>query len=189
VNITVAVGLITSGSTLAGGLIASMTALKVQKRQTARQDAFAVAERTERQIAQRRTVRREAYVQLLNKFDQVNDLVQECWKSTPPTEPDQPMDETLRAADRGMATFDNAMNTVQLEGPSILVEAAAWANRTFQDEIIHIAQLCIDNMGSKTIMHQIENNKYKGYSSTRLRIKSELIDAATVGLRQTDVES
>lgn len=40
VNITVAVGLITAGSTLAGGLIASITSLKIQGKQLREQNVL-----------------------------------------------------------------------------------------------------------------------------------------------------
>jgi hypothetical protein len=175
VNIAIAVGLITAGSTLAGGIIASIATLKAQSSQIKQQ-----------QGAQRRAIRREAYVQLLNKFDEVDSLFQECWEMRLNSEPDRPVDLAFLAPlDRGVKSFDNAMNAVKLEGPEDVVVAAAQVQNAFREEGLFLAHLAIDSSKSGAAIRQIAEMKYQEFYDSRQAVKSHLIKVAASTLGKT----
>ena len=86
-NVTIAVAIITSLSTLSGGLIAGFVSLQSQKRQIAAQAELATIERKYNRVQQHADSRKQTYVQFLNKVNDVERLLEKCWleecKSSP----------------------------------------------------------------------------------------------------------
>lgn len=185
-NTAVAVGLITAGSTLAGGIIASLATIKAQNNQIKQQMVIAQAERAERQNSERRAIRREAYVQLLNKFDEADNLMTECWKARPDSRPVESATEAEVAVEEGVKSFDSAVNTVRLEGPPSVVDAAVKASQAFWDEMRYQAYLTdIDVTGSFDILQPIDPDKYDELHKIRLTARADLIKAAASALNET----
>jgi hypothetical protein len=178
-NIAVAVGLITAGSTIIGGLTASITTLKAQGNQVKLQRTLAETEHKEQQEAASRAIRRDAYVALLNKFDEVEVLITECWKQIPSIAPHvQPPHESDVLLEKGLKSFDTTMNMVRLEGPTTVVVAAANARQVFWTEMIFVSRLSIDNKGSREILHRIDAVNYNKCVELRLMAKNQLVHAA-----------
>ena len=133
-NITVAVGLITAASTLAGGLVASITSLKIQGKQLRDQNTQLKAERHERQDAERRSIRREAYIQLLNQLDKVDQLICVWWPDADSIRKEMNKYEgDISDVSNALDVLENLMNIVSLEGPKAAELAAKKAADTFAD--------------------------------------------------------
>ena len=109
---TVAVALITSLSTLCGGVIGSATSLILSNSQSHKD-----------KLDKRREIRRDAYVQLLNKFDGLVVLLDKCWMTQAPPKYAEVSAELLAVQD-GLYELENATNAVQLEGPAEIIEVA-----------------------------------------------------------------
>ncbi len=79
-NVTIVVALITAISTLLGGLIAGVISLRIAVRQANAQRQLAKDERQEQQASDRRKAQREIYVQLLNRFDEIERRLHDFWQ-------------------------------------------------------------------------------------------------------------
>jgi LPS O-antigen subunit length determinant protein (WzzB/FepE family) len=138
-NITVAVGLITAGSTLAGGLIASVTSLKIQAKQLREQNVLLKAERQERQNSERRSIRRDAYTEFLNQMDKTDDLIDIWWPDAASFKYEFVKSEgDITDVTKAMTALDNLANIVSLEGPEGPELAAKNAMEAFKRSFLYL---------------------------------------------------
>jgi hypothetical protein len=178
-DLTIAVGLITSGSTIAGGLIASLSTLMAQKNQARHQERLTEAEHRELRNNESIRLRREAYLTLLNKFDEITELTVECWKDRPCVDPQRiPANETELALEKSVKSLDVTLNAVMLEGPAAIIDVAHKAKRIFRDEMLAIARLSLDNAGINNSLQAIDPEEYIKRSEQRISAKYEIIRVA-----------
>lgn len=144
---TIAVSLITALATLSGGLIAGVISLKVQQRQIEAQHKLSLLEHKEQRDTGRRQVRREAYVQLLTQCDEVIRRFDKCWETRPTATEDSPGRSEYVEAESGRHEFEVALNTVYLEGPQNVSDAAKELGLALALESLAIAQCFADNIG------------------------------------------
>lgn len=179
-NITVAVGLITAGSTLAGGLIASITSLKTQGKQLREQNVLLKAEREERQNAERRRIRREAYTGFLNQLDKVDELVDIWWPETTSTKSEFIKSEgNISDVTKAMVALENLMNIVSLEGPEAAKLAATDAAMTFKDSF---SGLLTEALKAKEGNVALDADKSDQCNTARMEAKAAFIEAARKAL-------
>lgn len=179
--------LITSISTLAGGLLASITSLRIQRRQTNIQNAIVLSERAEREDANRRQIRRDAYVHLLTCFDGASDALDKCWEAIPPADADGPVSEEVNATRKLLVSLDTALNTVNLEGPPTVYSAATQLSTVINNQLNKLVHLNIDNEGSKEPLFKIAGPEYKVWKP-RLEAKSAFIEVAREALERTTID-
>jgi hypothetical protein len=184
-NATVAVALITSLSTLMAGVIASITSLIVGHRQNEREKERSQPERTAQQGDQQKQIRRDAYLQLLNKFDEVDGLISKAWEDYPPEKDDNPPREGTMAAREGTESLPNAMNIVKLEGPEPVIDAGEEAEKAFHEELYYILQIGVSNIGKKERLFLLAKGNYGEHYGKRLTVKKKLVDAARRGLKES----
>lgn len=178
-NITVAVGLIAAGSTLAGGLIASVTSLKVQGKQLREQNVLLKAERQERQNAERRSIRRDAYTAFLNQLDKVDELMDVWWPGSTLVEEDLIKRKgDISDVANALVILENLANIVSLEGPEAAELAAKNATTTFKDALIDLAVERIHEGGGV----EIDKGKQDQSNTVRMEAKAAFIEAARKGL-------
>jgi gas vesicle protein len=174
VNVAIAVGLITSGSTLIGGAIASITALMVQRNQLGKEASRALSEREELRNSQLRALRREVYVQMLARFDEADDALLEHWKDDAGGNPDEPVSAGSDASEKAVRNFDHIINLVRLEGAEEVVKAAEEASGVLWGEFRYMTELIVKYPGPKEILHQAAGDKYGDFYSARRVMKEKL---------------
>lgn len=193
VNIAIAVGLITAGSTLAGGLIASVTALKVQSNQLKEQDSVAKAERAERRDTQRRELRREAYAQFIGRFEELDTLVDDCWDwlrgSKSESEPSgiaRHVTEKILAARNALSALDSPLNIIALEGPADVQIAAHEVRFVFAQEYLRVELELIGKLvPSEKSTLGLNEDYYEESHKRRHTAKTVFIEAARTALEPT----
>jgi hypothetical protein len=184
VDITVAVALITAGSTLVGGLAASVTAISVQRRQIEGQKTLARLQLLEERETRRNDMRREIYIQVLNEFDKISDLLSKCWMEEPPAGHDEVVPESMIALDGGIQRFESAMNAVSIEGPTSVADMAQKAAQNFRDEFLTVLKLAERNIGRSDVLSSLANNEYSNAYQMRLVMKDELVVAIKSALAE-----
>jgi gas vesicle protein len=162
---TVAVALITSLSTLLGGLIGSVTSLFITNNQS----------RKER-LEKRREIRRDAYVQFLNKFDEVVVLLDKCWARESGLEGSE--SDEMKAVARGLDELENAMNTAQLEGPAEIVDIARKVYDFLGQEFDLLLLITKEHRTSSRPRFELSDGKYFEARDSRITVKRKFIDAA-----------
>jgi hypothetical protein len=181
-NATIAVALITALSTLCGVLIAGIITLKVNKAQGEQQTAVAKAEIDERKKAEQRAVRRQAYVQFLNRFDEVERGLMDGWKISPADDADSR--RALGAVENNLSSLDGYRNIVSMEGPvrvaatAAVLRAMLWdeyhllldSRRRFRESKEHASEHVIEHLPKSRL--QVE------------RARSDFIDMASRALEQ-----
>jgi hypothetical protein len=187
-DVAVAVGLITSGSTLTGVIIASVTTVRVQKNQMVHQRALAEAERQEARNAALRTMRHGMYETLLNRIDEITELASACWVDRPCAASSLPANETELALEKGLKTLDGVLNSVMLEGSVSVIEAAHKAKQVFRGEMIQIAKISLGNAGMNTTLQSLAPDEYEKCYERRVSAKYEIIRAAATMLQGTNLD-
>jgi hypothetical protein len=179
-NITVAVGLITAGSTLAGGLIASITSLKIQGKQLREQNVLLKAERQERQNAERRSIRRDAYTGFLNQLDKVDELIDVWWPGTTLFKSALIKSEgDISDLNKAFVALENLMNIVSLEGPEAPELAATNAAMTYKNCLV---DLIVEREKARSGNVALDEDKRNQCSTARDRAKDAFIEAASKAL-------
>lgn len=184
VNITIAVGLITAGATLAGGLIASITGLKIQARQLTEQNTQLEAERTDRHADERRALRREAYAQLLKKLDEVEHLSDSYW--TPKIgivgrilfKPIENPAEIVKALEE----LEAAANIISLEGPETAEAAAKNILKVITKNFTDLFADMSKSEGSSVELDDEGLQKLDNNAAALLEAKKAFIEAARKAL-------
>lgn len=121
-NDAVAVGLITSASTLLAVALTGAVSIWIARSQLRHQARVSTAERDERRAAHHRDVRRDAYVRFLARVDEAYRQLDLRWAELPPARPEPPRTDPVYGALRGL---DEAHNLVLLEGPDEVTAQAA----------------------------------------------------------------
>jgi hypothetical protein len=183
-DITVAVALITAGSTLVGGLTASVTAISVQRKQIEGQKTLARLQLLDERETRRNDMRREIYIQVLNEFDKISDLLSKCWMEEPPVGFDEEVAASMIAVDDGIRSFESAMNAVSIEGPVSVADIAQKAAQNFRDELLAVLRLAEKNIGRSDVLSSLAKNEYSNKYQARLGIKDELVEAIKSALAQ-----
>jgi hypothetical protein len=183
-NITIAVGLITAGSTLAGGLIASVTSLKVQGKQLREQNVLLKAERQERQDAERRSIRRDAYTGFLNQLDKVDYLIDVWWPGTASFKYELVKSEgDISDITSALMALENLANIVSLEGPKGPELAAKTAAMIFSRSFVTlVVEREKAKEGTSTITYALDKDKLDKSTRARREAKEAFIEAASKAL-------
>jgi hypothetical protein len=184
---TVSVALITSLSTLTAGAIASATTLMINRSQANKENKRLQTERKERYADQKREIRRDAYLQLLGKFDEVDNLMNECWKLYPQGE-DAPVRQEMLEAGESINALDYALNVVRLEGPQKVVDAAQEMQLLFNGEIVDMLRLSTSNPNAQKPLYLLEENDGNPYGKAlggRRNKKEKFIITARQALEDT----
>jgi hypothetical protein len=140
VNATVAVALITSASTLFGGALASVTTLGINRNQAKNEAVRSSFELKTRESSERRQIRRDAYLHLLNAFDETDSRLEMYWRRHPPAEKSESVLAEFEETEAAISAFANAANAVQLEGPDQVIRAAEEALSAFESEFSKYSQ-------------------------------------------------
>jgi hypothetical protein len=178
-NITVAVGLITAGSTLAGGLIASITSLKIQGKQLREQNVLLKAERQERQNAERRSIRRDAYTGFLNQLDKVDYLIDIGWPGSMSVKYELVKSEgDISDISNALTALENLANIISLEGPEAAELAAQNAATTFTHSFV---ALVVEREKAKEGI-ALDKDKLGQSTTARRDAKEAFIEAARKAL-------
>jgi hypothetical protein len=185
VNATALIALITAMSTLLGGLIGSLTSIRIHKSQVAERDRVVREQRGELMGARTREVRREAYVLLLTRFDQLDALLRKCWELSPFVEADDPIPDAIIDARDSLAAIANALNTVNLEGPPSVAEAGDKANALLHSELSTILTQLRRNTGEKEILLIMKNEIFQQAMADRMEAKKAIIDSAKAALHNS----
>jgi hypothetical protein len=168
-DITVAVALITSLSTLGGGLIGSATSVTINHSQSHKE-----------KLAKRRELRRDAYMQLLNKFDEMVVMLENCWMLSPSDYYEDASRQAL-AVNTGLFALENATNAVQLEGPAEIIAPAREMYNLLNKEFNLLLDVANENQGKDEIrkcFFQLSDKKYFKARDSRPTAKKNFIDAA-----------
>lgn len=185
-NVTIAVSLITACSTLAGGVIASVTTFIVQKTQLRHQERLAVAERRETRNAELRAMRRTVFETLLNKYDELSELATDCWKDRPCISVDAPPNVSEIALEKGLRSFEEVLNSVMIEGSAQVIQAAHKAKQILREEMLLITQISLQNAGQNTSLHTFDRSNYGKCYDQRVSVKYEIIKAVAIMLESID---
>lgn len=177
-NTTLGVALITSLSTLSAGLLASVTSLRIQRRQTDTQLGIALSEQAERKDAQHRQLRRDSYVQLLTRFDEVTSALQSCWERNPPTTPDEPLNEAISQVRNLLSSLDASLNIVLLEGPQSLANAARDMQHIVNAEFDELIACTVKYAGKQEPLFGLVNEAGYRVVAIRYNAKAAFIEAA-----------
>lgn len=181
-SITIGVALITSISTLSGGLIASLVGLKVQKRQIIAQATLAASEREEQRLLRDADSRRQTYIQFLNQVNDVERLLQKCWEERVPGITDY-TSETLEKAWEGAKDLERAANMVALEGPTEVDELARSLYGDIFEEIDSITDAILTSIGNGKTVSDAAPGKRAEHLRSRKHMKSEFISMARKATR------
>ena len=167
VDITVAVALITSLSTLGGGLIGSATSILTNNGQARKE-----------KLAKRREIRRDSYMQLLNKFDELIPLLDDCWMKTPAeNNREGGADRVMRARD-GLRAVENATNSVQLEGPMEILDPAREMHLLLLNEFGLLLDMITENRNEDVkCCFELADDKYFKKRDSRPIAKRKFLDS------------
>lgn len=194
VNIAIAVGLITAGSTLAGGLVASVTALKIQSKQLREQIVLAREERAERQAAQRRELQRAAYARFIGIFEELDTLINDCWDRVPKfrSDPEPLLEITRYVAEKirvirvALDTLNSSINVIALEGPVDVETAARKVCFVFAQECIKIELALVGRLHPEESTADLKDYGYEKSHMSRYAAKAEFIETARTALEPTE---
>jgi hypothetical protein len=181
---TVIIALITALSTLSGGLIGSVTGLRIHHSQIEVQEKLDNENRMEKRARRRRKLRRQAYVSLLSRLDKIENLIQRCWELTPLPTHDDPIPDTLVEAHDQFAAIAAALNTVRLEGPPSVAEAGEAANEVIRSELSMILMHLLENAGKRDILIVLATDDFRRATHQRQQAREQLMAAAQVALEQ-----
>jgi hypothetical protein len=131
-NTTIAVAIITALATTAGAGIAAVFSLMNQSRQSKLQEE-----------AQRRQIRRDAYVSFLTKFDEMSSIYDTVWNAPVSDDPFNPVVEPIDQT----VLFRIALAIVQLEGPEAVSKAAQGLVYALDQESRQVDELADQKVG------------------------------------------
>jgi hypothetical protein len=177
-SVTVTVALITSISTLLGGLIASLIGLGVQRQQIAAQAALATSEREEQRLQKAADTRRQTYVQFLNHVNDVERLLDKNWRNRVPDDPNAYAGNAIRETWETAQDLDRAANMVALEGPTEVAEIAKTLYWKMFEEILVITKANTSAFGSGKEAMDAAGERYNECLRVRRLAKHGFISAA-----------
>jgi hypothetical protein len=134
---TALVAFITASSTICGGIVAAVTSIVVHKSQLRAQERGSDTERAEQRLVRQQEIRREAYVRLLSRFDEVDSIMQKCWQLIPDPAADQ-LPGLIGEASNGISAMGTALIIVALEGAPEVADAGAAADDKLRRELASV---------------------------------------------------
>lgn len=186
-NETVAVAFITAGSTLTAGFLATTASIIIHKSGVKEQERLSGQVRDDQQSARRREIRRDAYVQLLTRFDEVDGNLQKCWQLQPVSSPGQSLPPEITVATGSLASFMTALNIVNLEGTQSVIDASLTASAALGAELATVAKQAVRRAGGTESLLVLAYDDYNAALDERRRVKQALITSAQEALEQTSL--
>src|SRR5215470_16331560 len=162
----VAVGLITSVSTLLAVGLTGVTSVWVSRGQLRHQAMVTALEHGEQRAARRREVRREAYVLFLARADEVYRRLDQRWADPPPHQPEAVRQDQ---AYRALRKLDEAHNRVLLEGPTQVAEQAELVVTSITEEYHDQRQILRVHAGVEQGSAQLEPARHSAAVAARVR--------------------
>jgi hypothetical protein len=181
---TVVVALIAAASTISGGVLGATTSIVIQRRQVKEQERLAERDRNEQWSVRQRGLRREAYVQLLTCFDEVDGSLQKCWQMQPESSASQSLPREITEATGSLASFMTALNVVKLEGPQSVVDASLSASEALRAEFKTVARQAVRHAGGTDTLLVLAHDDFDAALNERQRVKQALITAAQEALQR-----
>lgn len=174
-NDAVAVGLITSVSTLIAVGLTGGVSVWISRGQLRHQAALSALEHTERRATRHREVRRDAYVHFLARADEAYRRLDERWTAAPPEEPEPTRADPVY---RALRALDEAHNGVLLEGPDDVAEHAGHMVISIGEEYRNQRLVLASHMGAKEGAAELEPARHAAAIAARVRRRAEFIDNA-----------
>jgi hypothetical protein len=171
----VAVGLITSVSTLIAVGLTGVVSAWISRSQLRHQATLSAAERTEQRADRQREMRREAYLRFLTRLDEAYRRLDERWTAAPPREPALPRSDPAYAALRAL---DEAHNGVLLEGPHDVAEQAELIVNSVNAEYRGQRRLLASHAGAQQGTAQLAPADHAAAIAARVERSTRFIDEA-----------
>jgi hypothetical protein len=175
VNEVVAVGLITSVSTLIGVGLTGAISGWITRSQLRHQASSAALERGEHRAARHREVRRDAYVYFLARADEAYRRLDQRWSDPPPAAPEPARQDP---AYRALRALDEAHNRVLLEGPGEVAELVGLVvssiNAEYRDQVAVLGA----HLGAKESAAELEPARHATAVAARIRSRASFIQVA-----------
>lgn len=135
---TIIVTLIAALSTLAGASVSGYIAFRVSRSQGDTQVTINRSQLSENRAMEMRQIRRDAYVQFLNRLGETEQVFDRTWMSYPP-QAENELDNFMLAPMNAASDLRQARNLVTLEGPHGIGGMAIAISVQFQEECLVIA--------------------------------------------------
>jgi hypothetical protein len=179
VNDAVAVGLITSVSTLTGVGLAGAVSAWITRSQLRHQADLAAVERGEQRAARHRELRRDAYVHFLSRADEAYRRLDQRWSDPPPREPESARRDPVY---RALRALDEAHNRVLLEGPGEVAEQAGFVVSSISDEYRGQRQAISVHLGAEEGVAELEPARHSAAIAARIRRRADFIQIARLAV-------
>jgi hypothetical protein len=175
VSDAVAVGLITSASTLIAVGLTGVTSVWVSRGQLRQQVMVTALEHGEQRAARRREVRREVYVLFLARADEAYRQLDQRWADPPSQQPEAARQDR---AYRALRRLDEAHNRVLLEGPTQVAEQAELVVNSIGGEYRDQRQVLRAHAGAGQGAAQLEPARHSAAVAARVRHRDAFTQAA-----------
>ena len=176
---TIVVALITSLSTLAGGLIASLISLRVQDKQIALQATLASEERDANRYERQMEARKQACLEFLNKVADIEELLHKCWWEETAQGKEGTLTETFVRVMALTLNLGRSINQVAIEGPVEVAVSADELQRALMKEVeaaLDAAYGSPEDQNGKMLL-SVDRNKHGKALSRRERAKINFIES------------
>jgi len=175
VSDAVAVGLITSVSTLVAVGLTGVTSVWVSRGQLRHQAMVTALEHGEQRAARRREVRREVYVLFLARADEVYRRLDQRWADPPPQQPEAARQDQAYPA---LRRLDEAHNRVLLEGPAQVAEQAEFVVNSIGEEYREQRRVLRAYAGVEQGAAPLEPARHSAAVAARVRHRDEFTRTA-----------
>ncbi|MEU8742978.1 hypothetical protein AB0C39_04945 [Streptomyces parvulus] len=137
------------------------------------------AERHEQRKIMHREARREAYLDVLRKYHEVDRKIDALWKTRPSSHPDAPVDSIILEVDTAILDLREACANVILEGPDSVAQSAhnLW---TACDAVSTVAtEISVAHYGSDQYLFMLITDEQSAAEAARHSARGEFIRAAS----------
>ncbi|MDV6012477.1 hypothetical protein [Haloechinothrix sp. LS1_15] len=176
-NVTVAVAVITSLSTLSGAALTSFAAVRQTSRRMQHELAITREDRADSQRERRRQQRRDSYEKFLSRADAAYRVLDERWRTSITHHGSS--DEAGFIARRGM---DEAVIRVQLEGPRSVADKAAAVVQAISAEFQTCENIASEHANSEQCAAELNPAARTSAVNARFHTTAEFLNTARQAL-------
>jgi hypothetical protein len=179
-NSTLAVALIASLSTLAGGGITGYITFMISRNNNTSQLALADAERAEHRTVAQLQARKDCYVQFLNQISVAENSLDVAWRSNAPSEP-QNAPDCIKSVTTELDALTRYTNIVILEGPAHVSLAAQELQARLTLESVNVVKAAKESPGKAPCLR--DEKLFTTLHMERARAKSAFIKSAQAAIK------
>ena len=125
-----------------------------------------------------RSTRRDAYLEFLNAYGEIDHVLTELWMLQPPETRETQAPSEFRDMDRAYGVLRKAQAVVALEGPQAVAAVAHVVVLAVREEHKAITEVCFRHVGDSEVAITLATVAERGTEANRHRVHGELLGTA-----------